>query len=50
MKERTETLPKKKIGGVVGDNQMSGLESCIGRENVLEMSGLSEEYLHLFFE
>ena len=26
VKERTETLPEKKIGGVVGDNQMNGLE------------------------
>lgn len=50
VKERTETLSKKKIRGVVSDNQMNGLESCIGRENVLEMRGFSEEYLHLFCE
>lgn len=48
MKERTETL-KSKIGVVVGDNQMNGLEPCIRRENVFEISTLSGKCLHLSF-
>ena len=47
MKERTETLHKSKIGMVVVDNQMNGLEPCIRRENVFEISMLSGKCLHL---
>lgn len=48
MKERTETLPKSKIRMVV-DNQMNGLESYVKRENVLEISMVSGQCLHLSY-
>lgn len=48
MKERTETIPKSKIRMVV-DNQMNGLESYVKRENVLEISLVSEKCLHLSY-
>ena len=41
MKGRTETLPECDRDDVVGDNRMNGLEPCIRRENVFEISMLS---------
>lgn len=49
MKERTETLTKSAIGIAVSVNQMNGLEPCIRRESLFEISVLSGRCLHLSY-